>query len=86
MSWLGLNFLKARQATLMALYVLRNGQTELASTKAVVLACGSYEGSMKKRIAQMGAEWKKEILHGTEYNTGDGIDMAMAAGAIKTSK
>ncbi|MEM7536592.1 MAG: FAD-dependent tricarballylate dehydrogenase TcuA [Chloroflexota bacterium] len=63
--------------------VLRNGELETVQTKAVVLACGSYEGSMKKRIAQMGAEWEKAILRGTEFNTGDGIDMAVAVGAVK---
>ncbi len=65
------------------IYVRHKGQKELVSAKAIVLACGSYEGSMKKRIAQMGAEWEKAILRGTEYNTGDGIDMAVAAGAVK---
>jgi tricarballylate dehydrogenase len=69
--------------TINGIYVARNGQTELVSAKAVVLACGSYEGSMKKRMAHMGPEWEKAILRGTEYNTGDGIDMAVAAGAIK---
>lgn len=64
-------------------HVRRNGQTELVSAKAVVLACGSYEGSMRKRIAQMGTEWEKAILRGTEFNTGDGIDMALTAGAVK---
>ena len=63
--------------------VLRNGETETIGAQAVILACGSYEGSMKKRIAQMGPEWEKAILRGSEYNTGDGIDMAVAAGAVK---
>jgi tricarballylate dehydrogenase len=65
------------------IYVTRNGQTGLIPARAVVLACGSYEGSMKKRISQMGPEWEKAILRGTEYNTGDGLDMAVAVGAIK---
>lgn len=74
---------QAEAGVINGIYIARNDQTELVSTKAVVLACGSYEGSLKKRIAHMGAEWEKAILRGTEYNTGDGIDMAVAAGAIK---
>ncbi len=63
--------------------VLRDGETQTVTAKAVVLACGSYEGSMRKRIAQMGDHWEKAILRGTEFNTGDGIDMAVAVGAVK---
>ncbi|MEM7127615.1 MAG: FAD-dependent tricarballylate dehydrogenase TcuA [Chloroflexota bacterium] len=66
-----------------SIQVLKDGQSQSVQTKSVVLACGSYEGSMKKRIAQMGSEWEKAILRGTEFNTGDGIDMALAVGAVK---
>ncbi|MEM7116850.1 MAG: FAD-dependent tricarballylate dehydrogenase TcuA [Chloroflexota bacterium] len=66
-----------------AMQVNRNGQAVTVNTKAIVLACGSYEGSMKKRLANMGDHWDKAILRGTEYNTGDGIDMAAAVGAVR---
>lgn len=79
----GTELAQDERGKITGIYVLCAGQKELVSAKAVVLACGSYEGSMKKRIAQMGSEWEKVILRGTEYNTGDGIDMAVAAGAVK---
>ena len=67
---------------IQAVSVVREGKLITLPTRAVVLACGSYEGSMKKRIANMGPEWEKAILRGTEYNTGDGLDMALAVGAV----
>ena len=79
----GSELCKGADGQIEAIKVLKHGRFETVNTKAVVLACGSYEGSMKKRIAQMGAEWEKAILRGSEYNTGDGIDMAMAVGAVK---
>ena len=63
--------------------VVNQGRVETIKAKAVILACGSYEGSMAKRIAQMGVEWEKAILRGSEFNTGDGIDMATAVGGVK---
>ena len=66
-----------------AITVVKDGQPQTVQTRSVILACGSYEGSMKKRIAQMGAEWEQAILRGTEFNTGDGIDMAVSVGAVK---
>ncbi|MEM7345150.1 MAG: FAD-dependent tricarballylate dehydrogenase TcuA [Chloroflexota bacterium] len=79
----GTELTKDETGKVTGIYVKRGDQPELIKAKAVVLACGSYEGSMQKRIAQMGPEWEKAILRGTEYNTGDGIDMAIAAGAVR---
>ncbi len=79
----GTDLVQDADGKISGINVLRNGETETIGAQAVILACGSYEGSMKKRIAQMGEEWEKAILRGSEYNTGDGIDMAVAAGAVK---
>ena len=79
----GTDLVQDADGKISGINVLRNGETETIGAHSVILACGSYEGSMKKRIAQMGPEWEKAILRGSEYNTGDGIDMAVAAGAVK---
>jgi tricarballylate dehydrogenase len=49
----------------------------------VILACGSFEANKKLRSEYIGKEWEAAIVRGTEYNTGDGISMAVAAGAEK---
>jgi tricarballylate dehydrogenase len=52
-------------------------------TAAVVLACGSFEANKDLRSQYIGEEWNAAIVRGTEYNTGDGISMALAVGAQK---
>ncbi|XXM71314.1 FAD-dependent tricarballylate dehydrogenase TcuA [Lysinibacillus sphaericus] len=47
----------------------------------VILSCGSFEADKKLRKQHIGEEWEAAIVRGTEYNTGDGITMAVAAGA-----
>jgi tricarballylate dehydrogenase len=50
-------------------------------TSSVILACGGFEANKKMRIEQLGPEWDAAIVRGTEYNTGDGLMMALKAGA-----
>ncbi len=50
---------------------------------SVVLACGSFEADKQMRSEQIGDEWEAAIVRGTEYNTGDGLSMALDAGAEK---
>lgn len=63
------------------LLVIENGVEKLIPAKAVVLACGGFEANKKKRVKYMGKEWEKAIVRGSEYNTGDGLDMAIEVGA-----
>jgi len=49
---------------------------------AVVLAAGGFEADRRKRAAYLGPNWDLAHLRGTPHNTGDGIDMAFAAGAV----
>ena len=51
-------------------------------TKAVVLACGGFEGSARLRRAHLGEEWENVRLRGVPHNTGDGLEMALAVGAV----
>ncbi len=79
----GTELQKDASGAISGITVQTEGGSQTVAAKSVVLACGSYEGNLKKRIAQMGAEWENAILRGTEFNTGDGIDMALAAGGVR---
>ena len=48
---------------------------------AVVLACGGFEANPEWRTRYLGQGWELARVRGTRYNTGDGIRMALEAGA-----
>lgn len=50
-------------------------------SKAVVLASGGFSASAEKRARYLGKGWDLAKLRGTAFNTGDGMDMALAFGA-----
>jgi tricarballylate dehydrogenase len=47
----------------------------------VVLACGGFEADPRLRASYLGPNWDIARVRGTPYNTGDGLLMALAAGA-----
>ncbi|HLK23752.1 MAG TPA: FAD-dependent tricarballylate dehydrogenase TcuA [Caulobacteraceae bacterium] len=51
------------------------------AARAVVLACGGFESSAEWRTRYLGPGWDLAKVRGTRFNTGDGIAMALAAGA-----
>jgi len=51
-------------------------------SKAVVLACGGFESNAEMRARYLGPGWDLAKVRGTRYNTGLGIQMALAAGAM----
>lgn len=53
----------------------------MISTKSIILACGGFEANKEMRIKYLGKEWENAVVRGTEYNTGDGIKMAVRVGA-----
>jgi tricarballylate dehydrogenase len=55
--------------------------SERIPARSVVLACGGFEASAEKRARHLGAHWVHAKVRGTRHNTGDGIDMALDAGA-----
>ncbi|MBI4527770.1 MAG: FAD-dependent tricarballylate dehydrogenase TcuA [Deltaproteobacteria bacterium] len=57
------------------------GKKEYRS-KAVVLACGGFEANPEMRARYLGAGWDLVKVRGTRFNTGDGIRMALEAGAM----
>ncbi len=63
--------------------MVKNGNMMTIQTKSVILACGSYEANKEMRSQYLGEEWEAAIVRGSEFNTGDGITMALAVGAQK---
>jgi tricarballylate dehydrogenase len=51
------------------------------SAKAVVLACGGFQANVEWRTRYLGPNWDLAKVRGTRFNTGDGIRMALDAGA-----
>lgn len=51
------------------------------STQAVVLAAGGFEANPEWRCRYLGKDWDLAKVRGTQYNTGDGIKMALDIGA-----
>jgi tricarballylate dehydrogenase len=56
------------------------GETGLRA-RAVILACGGFEASPHLRNAYLGPGWDLAKVRGTEFNTGDGLMMAIDIGA-----
>jgi tricarballylate dehydrogenase len=50
---------------------------------AVVLACGGFEADPEWRAAELGPAWRMAKVRGTRFNRGDGLRMALAAGAAR---
>jgi len=57
------------------------GRMERIGTKAVVLACGGFESNAEWRTSYLGPGWDMAKVRGTRFNQGDGIRMAIDAGA-----
>jgi tricarballylate dehydrogenase len=49
---------------------------------SVVLACGGFEGNAEMRARYLGPRWDTVSMRGVPYNTGDGLRMALAIGAL----
>lgn len=50
---------------------------------AVILASGGFEASEEMRVKYMGPNWQAAKVRGTPHNTGDGLTMAINAGAAE---
>ncbi|EKN67908.1 FAD-dependent tricarballylate dehydrogenase TcuA [Schinkia azotoformans] len=57
------------------------GKTVRIKSKAVVLASGGFQANTEMRTRYLGAGWELAKVRGTRYNTGEGIQMALAVGA-----
>lgn len=59
-----------------------DGRTRDLKCRAVVLACGGFESNAEMRARYLGPSWDIAKVRGTRYNTGKGIEMALAIGAL----
>lgn len=62
-------------------HVRRQGADVAVEAGGVVLACGGFEANPEMRAKYLGPNWDTVKVRGTEYNTGDGIVMALEVGA-----
>jgi tricarballylate dehydrogenase len=62
--------------------VRHEGRTAEVRCKAVVLAAGGFESNAEWRTRYLGPGWELARVRGTRFNTGDGIRMALDAGAM----
>jgi tricarballylate dehydrogenase len=58
-----------------------NGVTHTLVARAVILACGGFEANTEWRGRYLGKGWDLAKVRGTRFNTGDGLAMALRAGA-----
>ena len=61
--------------------VRHRGRTRPLRAASVVLACGGFEANPEWRTRYLGPGWELARVRGTRFNTGDGIRMALEAGA-----
>ncbi|HVR32642.1 MAG TPA: FAD-dependent tricarballylate dehydrogenase TcuA [Acidimicrobiia bacterium] len=62
--------------------VRRDGRTEGIRAGAVILASGGFEANSEWRARYLGRGWDLAKVRGSRFNTGDGIRMALEAGAM----
>ncbi len=58
------------------------GRMVEVEARAVVLACGGFEANPAWRARYLGPGWDLAKVRGTRFNQGDGIRMALEAGAM----
>ena len=82
---------EARAAALIAdddgvkgVRVRHRGKTVDVATMCVVLAAGGFQANAEWRTRYLGPGWELAKVRGTRFNTGDGIRMALDAGAQPT--
>jgi tricarballylate dehydrogenase len=57
------------------------GEVAAVAAGAVVLACGGFQADPAWRASYLGRDWDLAKVRGTRFNTGDGLRMALDAGA-----
>ena len=57
------------------------GGREEIDAGGVVVACGGFEADPRMRASYLGPNWDVAKVRGTAYNTGDGLQMMLEAGA-----
>jgi tricarballylate dehydrogenase len=68
--------------TVTGVRVRHEGRTQDVSSRSVVLASGGFEANAEWRARYLGPGYELAKVRGTRFNTGDGIRMALDAGAM----
>ena len=76
-----LELLQDRTGRVTGVLARKGNRGVVYRSRAVVLACGSFESSPEMRAQYLGAGWDKVKLRGVPFNTGDGLNMALEIGA-----
>ncbi|MGH8720508.1 MAG: FAD-dependent tricarballylate dehydrogenase TcuA [Burkholderiales bacterium] len=61
--------------------IKHQGRTKDIKSRSVVLAAGGFQANTEWRTRYLGPGWELAKVRGTRFNTGDGIRMALEAGA-----
>lgn len=61
---------------------MHGGNEQTMAAGAVILASGGFEANVEWRTRYLGPGWDLAKVRGTRFNTGDGIRMALEAGAM----
>ncbi len=62
--------------------ILREGRTADIAAPAVILASGGFHANAEWRARYLGSGWDLAKVKGSRFNVGDGIRMALEAGAM----
>lgn len=62
--------------------VKQGGRTRDIAARAVVLAAGGFQANVEWRTRYLGPGWDLAKVRGSRFNTGDGLRMALEAGAM----
>ncbi len=57
------------------------GVVDIMAAKGVILACGGFQANIEMRVRYLGRFADNLILRGSRFNTGEGLRMAIDAGA-----
>jgi len=74
--------LNTNESTATGLEVRYEGKTRTVNAKSVVLAAGGFQANTEWRTKYLGKGYELAKVRGTRFNTGDGIKMALDAGAM----
>jgi tricarballylate dehydrogenase len=73
----------ARGAIVGVTYRDPQGGEHAVAAGAVVLAAGGFEADPERRERHLGPGWSRALVRGTPSNTGEVLDLAVAAGATR---
>jgi tricarballylate dehydrogenase len=70
------------QGKVVGVRARHGGKTHDLRARAVILACGGFESNQAMRARYLGPGWDLAKVRGTEFNNGEGLEMALRIGAM----